>query len=345
MRPDSPLRVAGVRLRRLAVHSPEGLREPAIALATVYAELASGGARRSAPTASAAVTFGEGEVGVAAVLARRWRPTPASALDGGLTYERIVRAEDNGVWAWSARGLELPADPGVSFEGAGSGRAPERIGADLRWSSRAARGVTLSGRALFRRFRNLSLDRRRLRVTPGTGSFDATAAMVHGAGGEQAGGDAGIALAVSGGLNARLSYWYRGVLGGDSLFREAWAAVPKHGARATVEYAPVPGLELWLAGRYRGASRWAEFEGVELADAFALDLSVQKWLWDERLRVHFGVRNVLGANLRYHPAGAIFGPTAMVQVEVGGAAGWRGSGAVAGRGDPERSEGSAGPGE
>ena len=337
VRPDSPFRAAGVRLRRLAVHSPEDLSEPTIALATVYAELAAGGPGRGGPTASSAVTFGEGEIGVVAVLARRWRPTPGSALDGALSYERTVRAEDNGVWAWSARGLELPADTGVSFEGA-SGQAPERIGADLRWSARAAHGVTLSGRALFRRSRSLSLERRRLRLDAGPGSFDASAAIVHGAGGEQAGGDAEVALTVPGGLNVRLLYWYRAVLGGDSLFREVWEAVPKHGARALVEYVPVPGLELWLSARYRGSSRWAEFSGVELADAFGLDLAVQKWLWDERLRVHFGVRNVLGANLRFHPAGATFAPTAVLQVALGGAAGRRGSGQSTGH--PERSEGS-----
>jgi hypothetical protein len=53
----------------------------------------------------------------------------------------------------------------------------------------------------------------------------------------------------------------------------------------------------------------------ELDDAFTVDLALQKWLWDRRLRAHFGIRNLLGANLRYHPAGATFAPTALVQLE------------------------------
>jgi hypothetical protein len=321
---DSPLRFAGVRLRRLAVRSPQDLREPTIALATVYAELTKSGARRSGPTVSAAITFGEGEVGLAALLARGWEVTPTQGLEAVLGYERIVRAEDNSIWAWTERGYELLADAGVSFDVAGSPRAPERLGADLRWSSRPARGVNLSARGMLRRSRNLSLDRRRLHFDVETGSFDATAAIVHGAGGEQAGGEAGVALTVLRGLNIRLAYWYRVVLGGDTLFREAWAAVPNHGARATAEYVPVRSLELWMAASYRGASRWAELEGVDtesggrysarLTNVLALDLAIQKWLWDERLRVHFGVRNVLGSDLRHHPTGATFAPMAILQV-------------------------------
>jgi hypothetical protein len=242
--PDSPLRLAGVRLRRLAVRSSQDLREPTIVLATLYAELTKSVASSSGPTASAAITFGEGEVGLAALLARGWRVTPTQELEAVLGYERIVRAEDNSIWAWTERGYGLLADAGVSFDVAGSPRAPERLGADLRWSSRPARGVTLSARGLFRRSRHLSLERRRLHFAAETGSFDATASIIHGAGGEQAGGEAGVALTVLRGLNIRLTYWYRGVLGGDSLFREVWAAVPNHGARATAEYVPVRGLAL-----------------------------------------------------------------------------------------------------
>jgi hypothetical protein len=50
-------------------------------------------------------------------------------------------------------------------------------------------------------------------------------------------------------------------------------------------------------------------------DAFTLDVAVQKWLWGRRLRAHFGVRNLLGGDLRYHPAGATFGPTVTVELE------------------------------
>lgn len=321
----SPLRVAGVRVRRLAVHSPADLDRQAITLATAYAELRLEGGRSDGASAGAAVTVGEGEIGLAAVVTRRWALTRGSRLEAALGYERTVRAEDNSIWAWTERGYGLLADAGATFEEVGSPSAPERVTADARWTARLIPTVTLSARGLYRRARNLSLDHRSLHFVPEISSFEGPAAIVHGAGGDLGGGSVEIGGRVLRRLDFRLSYWFRDVLGGDSLFRETWAAMPRHGARVTVEYAPVPGLDLWMAAGYRGASRWAEFDAVEaesggrysprLADALTIDLAVQKWLWNERLRVHFGVRNLLGDDLRYHPAGATFAPMARVQLE------------------------------
>jgi hypothetical protein len=321
----SPLHVAGVRLRRLAVDSPHDLDLQAMDLATSYVEVGLGPARDAGPVAAAAITFGEGEIGWAALLARRWALTPASRLEGALTYERTVRAEDNSIWAWTERGYRLLADAGAEFEVVGSPHPPQRISADARWSSRLAPAVMVSARALFRRERQLSLERRRLHFVPEIEAFEGPTAIVHGAGGEQGGGSVGIDVGAFRGLAVRLSYWYRGVLGGDSLFREVWASVPRHGARLMVEYVPLPGLELWMAASYRGVSRWADLEAVELesagrysprlADAVTVDVAIQKWLWNERLRAHVGIRNLLGADLKYHPAGATFAPAAMVQIE------------------------------
>jgi hypothetical protein len=64
-------------------------------------------------------------------------------------------------------------------------------------------------------------------------------------------------------------------------------------------------VEAESGGRYR----------ERLRGAFSLDLALQKLLWDGRLRAHFGIRNILGAELRYHPAGALFAPTATLQLE------------------------------
>jgi hypothetical protein len=319
------LQVAGVRLRRVAVHSPDDLDRQAITLATGYAELGVGTARRDRPIVAAALTVGEGEIGLAALVSRVWALTSASSLEGAAAYERTVRAEDNSIWAWTERGYRLLADAGAEVEVVGSPRARERVSADARWSVRLAPAVTLRARALYRRDRNLSLERRRLRFDSGTGSFEGPTAVVHGAGGDLGGGSVEIDARVIRRLDVRFSYWGRAVVAGDSLFREVWASVPRHGARVTAEYLPVAGLGLWMAVGYRGVSRWAEFRAVEaesggrysarVADAFTLDLAVQKWFWDERLRAHFGVRNVLGADQRYHPAGATFAPIAMVQVE------------------------------
>jgi hypothetical protein len=320
---ESRLRTAGIRVRRLAADAPEKLS--AIELATVYTEVGLGPGGAGGPVAAAAVTLGEGETGLAALLRRRWATGTGSSLEAVLAYQRAVRAEDNGIWAWTERGYGLLPDAGVPFDVVGSRRAPELMTADAVWSLRPFEGVRVSARGLLRRSRNISLERRELHFVPGMDSFEGPSTIVHQAGGELAGGGVEVAATVLRGLDLHLAWWYRGVVGGDTVFRRIWEVVPRHGARALVEYVPVPGLEIWMLAGYRGVSRWPDFEAVaiesegrypdRLDDTFTLDLAVQKWLWDRRLRAHAGVRNLLGATLRYHPAGSTFAPTAVVQLE------------------------------
>lgn len=323
-RPRALLRMAGVRLRRRAVARPAGLASPVLSLATAYAELRPGGSG-GATSLSGSVTLGAGDVGLAALLARRWPVARRTTLEAYLSYDRVARGEDNSVWAWTERGYGLLEESGVDFDVVGRPSSPERLGADLRLTTRGAAGVSLAARALYRRSRGLSLERRELHFVPAISSFEGPAAILHDAGGDLAGASAELAGRPLRGLAVRASYWVRGAIGGDRVYRDAWAAVPDHGARATAEYVPVPGLELWLSAAYRGPARHREFAAVEpesagryrerVNGAFTLDAAVQKLLWDGRLRAHFGVRNLLGAELRYHPAGATFGPTAVVQFE------------------------------
>ena len=322
--PGSTLETVGLRLRRRAVTTPGDVDDPVIALATGYAGLRLGRDPR-APVAGGTITFGEGDVGLAALLSKRWTVGRRGVVDGAMSYERVSRGEDNTIWAWTDRGYDLLQESGVDFEVAGDPRSPGRLGADLSVSSGPLGGLTLSARALFRHSRGLSLERRDLHFVSAISSFEGPAAIVHDVGGEVAGGGIELASHLARGLAMRASWWVRGAVGGDDVFRDAWAAVPGHGARVTMEYVPVEGLDLWMMGAYRGAARLREFTVVEeesagryrarVDDAFTVDVAVQKRLWDGRLRAHFGVRNLLGADLLYHPAGATFGPTAIVQVE------------------------------
>jgi hypothetical protein len=322
--PGSTLETVGLRLRRHAVTTPDDIDDPVIALATAYTGLRLGRDPR-APVAGSTITFGEGDVGLAALLSNSWTVGRNGVVDAAMSYERISRGEDNTIWAWTERGYDLLQESGADFEVAGDPRSPDRLAADLSVSSRPLAGLTLAARALFRHSRGLSLERRDLNFIPAISSFEGPTAILHDVGGEVAGGSVELASHLARGLAVRASWWVRGAVGGDDVFRDAWAAVPSHGARVTMEYVPVEGLDLWMTGGYRGPARQREFTAVEVEsagryrarvdDALTVDVAVQKRLWDGRLRAHFGVRNLLGADLLYHPAGATFDPTAIVQLE------------------------------
>jgi hypothetical protein len=319
------LSTAGFRLRRLTARAPDPVSRPTISLVTAYAELTLGRERATAPVVAAALTGGDGETGLAAVASRTWTLAGRSTLETFIAYERAVAAEDTDIWAWTERGYRLFENAGAQFEIIGERRGSERISGDVRWSLRAGRRVRLVGRGFYRRDRRLAVERARLHFVPGGESFEGPVALVHGAGGELVGGGVEFELSAVRTLIVKGSWWYGAPLRGDTLYREARAAMPHHGVWMTSEWVPVAGLELWLSGLWRSASRWAAFEPVEaetggryrseVGEALVLDLAIAKRLWDGRLGIQAAVRNLLGADLRYHPAGATFAPTAVVRIE------------------------------
>jgi hypothetical protein len=319
------LSIAGVRLRRLTGQGAGPLSHQTISLATAYAELTLGRDRARSPRLAAALTGGDGEAGLAAVASRAWTLAGGSTLETVVAYERAVRAEDTDIWAWTERGYRLFEDAGADVEIVGERRGAERISGDACWSLPVGRTVRLVGRGFYRRDRRLALERARLHFVPGGESFEGPVALVHGAGGELAGGSVELELSAVRTLMVRGSWWYAAPVGGDTLYRETRAAVPRHVVQLTSEWVPVSGLELWLSARWRSASRWAAFETVEaetggryrseVDPALVLDLAIAKHLWDGRFGVQAAVRNLLGGGLTYHPAGATFAPTAVVRLE------------------------------
>ncbi len=122
----------------------------------------------------------------------------------------------------------------------------------------------------------------------------------------------------------RLFYDGLRVLGGN-LDRE-WEAVPRHRAGATVTLMPDPGFTLGGTLVYRSASRWLAYEPLgfgndflydgELPAAWLLDASLEKWLWQRRLRMSLLFRNLLNHEERYHPIGAALDLRFYLRVEL-----------------------------
>lgn len=127
--------------------------------------------------------------------------------------------------------------------------------------------------------------------------------------------EGGVALrAARGPWRGRLFYDGEALFRGDADFERAWEAVPRHRAGATATLAPDPGFSVTGSLAYRSAARWpayVELDGArgglydaEIPAVWLLDASVQKRLWQERLRLSLLFRNLLGQEERTHPIGA-----------------------------------------
>lgn len=243
------------------------------------------------PTAMAALTLTDGDIRVAAALTERRAWT--RRMDVHVTTSYARQASHDLVSATAGITRQLP---------------------DLH--------LTLAGQ--WRAVRGLSLTRQALQFVPSTESFEGSIEVEPDVRGQVA----GIELGVAGRRTRRIRidgyYRLRGVIAGRSL-RRAWTPIPRHLARATVAYVPVPGFDLQLTVGARSATIWPDYRLVEresggvyrarLPAIATADATMQKALWRDRLRLLFGVRNLTGAPVRYHPAGATTAPLYFLQVE------------------------------
>jgi hypothetical protein len=315
---------AGARVRHLRADAPQAIRVDRLTIGSVYGELGWTRSRLGSPVLAAEISVSEGEAGLAVALRNRGRLGRRSTLDVSVSYARPVHAADNTLWAWTERGYPLVDEAGIGATVAGPLRRPSQLALDLgvRTGLTAWSWVEVEG--LWRRHDDLTLAERTLSFNPADRSFAGPADVVTDAGGQVAGGVI-TAAARAARVAARVGYRYQRAVAGDERFRSAQATIPRHSLRYSLELTPVDGLDLWSMLEYRSATSWREFEPVAAASGGAyqarvpasvgLDVAVQKWLWNQRIRAHLGFRNLLGSTIRYHPAGSALEPRMYVQFE------------------------------
>ncbi len=78
--------------------------------------------------------------------------------------------------------------------------------------------------------------------------------------------------------------------------------------------------------RYRSSTRWVDYRLADeqtrglytstLDDALVVDVGVQNWFWDRRLRGHLLFHNVFNDAVPHHPIGAAYDLSVAVQAEL-----------------------------
>jgi hypothetical protein len=312
----------GARLRHLTAETSQPLDDSRLITAAGYGELVP--AAGHLPRIAAEVSTTDGDLGAAVAISRSWRPARGAAVELSASYSTRGPATENSVWSWTDRGYSLLRDAGVVATVTGPVGRRGTLGFDLGTSVTTSAWSSLRVEWFWRRHTGLTLVERALALDAADRSFEGPATAVTDGAGQVAGGLVTVEARVAR-FSSRLSYRLQEAVAGDDQFRAALDQVPHHTLRAALTLTAAPGLDLWTMMEYRSPSRWREFEAIEAATGGAyqarvpawagLDVAVQKWLWRRRLRAHLGFRNLLGADVRYHPAGSIVGPRMYVQVE------------------------------
>ena len=317
-------RRAGVGIVHRHVDGPGGLPDPSALELRAFAATGwnLGPSHRQTLALSAGVV--DGEIATGATLTHQWRAAPGHDVAILLAISRTPR-EGTGLWTLAAQGDRWLGDVGVASRIDSEAPDARQASADVAWSHRASRRVTISTALAYRASRSGYLARRDLSFDAGRFAWRGPVAVAGGLPGQVGGLAGGAELAI--GPRATVRGWYRlrVIVSGERTLRDAWSATPAHAGAVEASYWPARGFELFgraaLRGTidradYRGSDALAEI-GARTGASVTVDLGVQKWFWRKRVRAHLGARNLFDGRAVTHPEGGGTGRAFLLAAETG----------------------------
>lgn len=258
-----------------------------------------------------------GAWGGAASALRPWRLGSATRVTVRAAYSVEPFAASDGFAAWWIRGYRPPLRPDLVLEVPGA-EGPPAPGARRTGTAEVRGSTTWPGRALrlegglgIRRDAGLTLLAPRYRVEDGiprTTSGD-TVALRTGERGSGVRAWARVDGAAGEAWGWSLAASRHAVLGGTAAFREARDQVPAGQVSASLLWTGLPDLSVRASVRRTGPARWAAYDvdgseaGGGVPGRTRVDVAVQKWMWEGRLRGVVVVRDLLDQDRPLHPIG------------------------------------------
>jgi hypothetical protein len=318
--------ILGAGLARTSAKTGYTLSEDGFSQASLYSELQHQPRRKMSQTLAFHLMSNGTDLRVKAAVAQRLRIGERHIVEAVLSYLDRLPEEDDRIWYWVQRGYAFLSDNGVDVTYAGRLSRAHTAAFDARWMNRISTGLSLRVGAYLRSLSGLSLEDQRFQFNPLSQSFSGPVQLVPSRRGKVVGAEITASWEALRAFELDLSYRYQGAASGDGLFKRTWRAFPRHRLRITARHTPWESVGLWGMLQYRSATRWADYRDADaqtdgaysqvVDDALTLDLAVQKWLWDRRTRLHLLFRSVFDDAVPYHPIGAAYGLTFIVQGEV-----------------------------
>lgn len=318
--------ILGAGLARTSAKTGYTLSDDGFTQASLYGQLQHQPRRKMSQTLAFHLMSNGTDLRVKAAVAQRLRIGERHLLEAVLSYLDRLPEEADRIWYWVQRGYGFLSDNGVDVTYAGSLGRAHTVTFDARWMNRISTGLSLRISTYFRSLSGLSLEDQRFQFNALSQSFSGPVQLVPSRRGKVAGAEIAANWEALRALELVLFYRYQEAAGDDRLFKRTWRTVPRHWLRITARHEPWESVGLWGMLQYRSSTRWADYREADaqtdgtyshvVDDALTLDLAVQKWLWDRRMRLHLLFRNVFDDAVPYHPIGAAYGLTFIVQGEV-----------------------------
>ncbi|MFC1618507.1 hypothetical protein ACFL45_01040 [Candidatus Neomarinimicrobiota bacterium] len=323
----------GVGVDHYLFNTSPDLLSPSYMIGRFFGEIHATTSRRFQPSLGAMLLTSNGRAALKTSLSNLWEVSSRNSISATLAFSQRLLEEDTTPWYWIRQGYRLYDDHDVEYGISGNLDQSTRITADVAWSLVLGKNLTAAAAVFYRHLDGLYLERLAYQYVPEVCAFISPVSLL----GDLHGKIGGISITLSQSprrdLSQRLSYMYQTSLGGDQDFSAAQNAIPEHKASYRVTWAPLDNIAVWAMISYRSSSSYYAYQDAgsqicpltnlinlvyspALKSTTVFDLSMKKWFWKRRISGQVLLRNIMNEDLRYHPVGAGFGLSMLIQVNV-----------------------------
>jgi len=271
-------------------------------------------------TMDLALVSGDSGTSFKTSLTHRWKSRSGNTVSAIVSFSERLPEEDREYRLW-ATDKDILSEYGVVTS------IPDDIGksgllsADVIWHRDTGYNTGLEVLGFARYHTNATFEELRYSWDAVTETISSPLVIRTGIDGGTCGGCVAVETAV-GGIRNRMSFNFQTVATGDKTFRNEWSKAPDYRMGWMLEYSPVRNFSLCMNTRYEAETTWREFRyagndcrwcDTDIDNRTSLDISARKWVWKRRITGSISVHNVLNSDVKYHPLGAGFDRTLLVQ--------------------------------
>lgn len=248
-----------------------------------------------------------------------------SLLKTALSYSITLPEESNSIWYWQNQGYTFLEDNGIIYNIDGKLKPFKKFTFDISLANRISRVLSMEFSGYYRAFSQIIYEGQFI-ISSTDYSAPNNLILKTDCSGQVVGGKIEAKINPFNKFKLRLTGRYQNSIKDEKLFEEVWSTIPKINLSGTIVYTPINNFSLWSRIKFSGPTEWVDYDNddniltgehnsVTVAEAFSVDLSVQKYFQRRKIRASFSIRNLLNRKLTYSPIGAQFDLAYYAQIE------------------------------
>lgn len=244
----------------------------------------------------------------------RWKLNNGNFIFGTISYSHIRASVESTIWYWSENGYDFVKDNGGFYSIRDNLHPGKIFTTDLKWLQRGRILPDIEIDMFYRYFQKKNLESQTFQYDSNTRTVSGPV-LIQSTSGKSVGGVTfKLKYTSLKSLNHELYYNYTILLMGKLSLNSLWQATPEHRLSYRLIFTPVESFSIWAKCQYISETYWIDYKNIDdenenvysakTPSVFLVDMAVNKWLWNRRIKVDLILRNLFNQNHIMHPIGA-----------------------------------------